>query len=180
MKNKPQYGYHVYMYALYYIDGFSIERRINPTGTIKLSAEKLWVDYYYSEFQESGTILTRWMWNFDALYLHKVWFNSKVDVHVLGGGNFRLGSEFMLASYGSFDALVITKALLDLGGVIGANVTVHPLKQWSLYFQPTYTRYLYRYDKGDDFYEFDNGSTKNLLRLSFGVGYQFGKGKTTD
>ena len=139
------------------------------------------MEWFSKTYQNAliGEIHNRKMWNHDLSYMHKIWFMKKMELQLLGGINVRTGGEYLLGIKTNTGGVLLGQKLEDVGVLIGLNASYSVLKHWVLSFQPTYTRYIYRYYKRNPNISFDKGTSKNMLRLSFGLGYQFGNGRKT-
>lgn len=131
-----------------------------------------------------GTVLNRWMVYGCAVYMYPLKSTENWLLYGLGGTNFRYGEEFFLVSSGGWDSHGNNNILRDAGIIGGVNATYLLSKHFSLYIETTFTRWLYRFDKGDraypdlsikqkSAYSFDRGATKNMVSINLGTVVKF-------
>jgi hypothetical protein len=100
--------------------------------------------------------------------------SRRTKVSGLGGLQFRLGEEPIVVAHGNFDVLLDEYPLRDLGisgGLRGQQVLV-----WNFVLagEVKFTQYLWRFENGKDHaIRYPNRSTRNMLSLQMGLGYNF-------
>ncbi len=94
------------------------------------------------------------------------------DFHIIADVVYRRGIEKMVLNYYVWEAKLKNHGMKDWGLCSGIRLSKDLTKRFVFSAEASVTYFVYRYDKGGT-YDFDKGSSKAMLTLSFGLGYRF-------
>lgn len=138
--------------------------RLPITDTINLlpSGEKIETQTYY----------------FSGTFLWPIVKKNRTRFYGIGDMTFRGGGEEIviwhhITSGGWPELIGAWQPQRDLGISVGSRLSFFPIDKIAISADLRYTRFLYRYYRGNSTYEFDTGTTKNLLTLQLKAGFCF-------
>lgn len=158
------------------------QRKVNPNNFWSV-----FIDFYslhYSKpFNElkAGDFWNRDFIEFGGSYLRPLFEQKKHNLYFQSGIKFRIGSEKLFVNFyqsptTSFaETTLHRKQLLDLGLMNGFNYIYQVSKRFNFNASVLYTIYPYTFYEKVPSYTWDNGVSRNLITLSLGVGFNFGK-----
>ncbi len=142
--------------------------------SISISYFELWYDgFYLNNHAKPGDIAIR-----SNLYLSGIYFRNLINtrftsLYTGAGVNFRGGTEIIYTIPYGWDNTEYPVPLLDAGLRVAVMEKVNLPFNFMLTGQVSFTRYFYRYFRGNGIPPLDGGSTKNLITYRIEVGYRF-------
>ena len=154
-----------------YTMGYEIGYYLNERNVIRHTFLNSRLQYY--NYQVYGDVVFREIKNFSFLYQRV--FIKKRSFEISGqlGTTFRRGSEDWLKAYNTFELFLGIRTFDDVGINLGANINIPVWRGINLVFDLNYLHSIYRHYHDEAYSEFDNGGSKQMVNLSFGISYAF-------
>ena len=170
-KNPPE---EIYLFPFTF--GIKYSRLFENMAGVNISFTAYNMIYYELEVNSKipGEIVNREFGLVTINYCHPIVIDKRLLIWSKAGVDFRYGNETFHISYPtSFEQIVDGHDIADLGSSIGLKIAKPLIWNIQIGTEISYTRYLYRRDKGNPNYPFDNGTSPNLLTIQLNMGYRF-------
>ncbi|NOQ71836.1 MAG: hypothetical protein GQ574_07540 [Crocinitomix sp.] len=130
--------------------------------------------------KESGEYWKRRFYDIRASYSKSFFQTPHHSLFWNTGLSVRIGYEAVFGNYFQVnevfgESFAIGKKLRDLGALLGLKYHVYIGKHVTLLTALSYTIYPLTWDSKDENYEYDRGPTWNMISLSLGIGFNYGK-----
>ena len=160
-------------YGILLTFGLQYSREIPPASQVRLSMLFYLRNYSPDGKEKMGQVTAREYFLFSVGHLIPITAGNKFLVYALGEVNYRFGFETVHIYYYGFEDVGEVFDLSDFGLSAGIRFESYLLRNFVAFGEVKYTRFVYLYSDGIDFFERHKDPTPNTLTLKFGVGYRF-------
>ncbi|MBK9192742.1 MAG: hypothetical protein IPM77_15290 [Crocinitomicaceae bacterium] len=154
----------------------------------KVDSKNYWgvsLDYYVFQnwkpynIMERGTYDYRYFIDSRGIYQRSIYAKNNFELFADASISLRIGHESVFGAYGMIndtvaEVFVLSKTLFDFGLSFGIKPQLYLGKHFHFFSSLDYTCYAYTFDSKDQNYSWDRGPTWNMIRLTFGIGINFG------
>ncbi len=153
--------------------GIQYTRKYNDRNSARISAMSYLFGYNMDNI-ERGEVIRRQYGLYSIGWIHKLLGNDKKTINFIGELNYRNGTESIyIYQPRRFEIRVESLTLKDVGLSTGLKIEQIVPFNFVISIEAIYSRFIYRYSKGVDFFGQHKNSTPNTFTLKLGLGYQF-------
>jgi len=159
----------------------SLGTNLDSVLGLKLEYNGIYTEHPSNCFQcgERGDIFLRHSRHFSIVLNRSFHVSEKFRFYPFLCLVYRRGSELVVAGYGWFDTLVLSRIQSDIGFRGGLTLERLFYKNcFGINFTVSQNEFLHRYDRGQrSNYTWDNGTMRRMLSFSFSMNYYFAQRK---
>ena len=152
--------------------GLIYSYKIKDSSSIRVSGFLYWM--HYSGPYDTGQIRDRQYYLFSIGYKYQLLNYQKLGINSLFELKYRYGGEIIhIYKPYYWESRVGYLDVNDIGLSVGYKLEYRLPFNFFISNEVTYTRYIYRYSKGIEFFGRIKRSTPNTLTIKLGLGYEF-------